>query len=408
MVVVNYSRGIFKVATAIYFFSINLASGGFYQHRGYIHRQHKLFLGPNSYIDVAVERSGSERSKKEQRLVVGLNKYSHDSSICAADAETGEVLFYLSKERLSRRKHDGGPTGTLVEEMLHTLDLDVDCIERVVVNNHHHRVLPMEESLEQLEWQVALGINHDEDTLDELNLLSNLDNKLELSHHLAHAYSAAAQAPFDRGLVVVMDGMGETYGAMANAKYNSDDQYICDLAFDEEYINIPHDIRDRIAHSRHGWREGESVYTFVREASGNGLLVKPFFKRWIEEKTPPVLYNHGFENMESIGAVYSKASSHIFGDWNACGKVMGLAPWYSKWVPDGEKLVSTMSGKVFVDDGDDKFRINSAAFQGEPLIGSSFEFNEDTEPCEMTKRAISCAESVQRGERKISSNVPQF
>jgi len=64
----------------------------------------------------------------------------------------------------------------------------------------------------------------------------------------------------------------------ANAKYNSDDQYICDLAFDEEYINIPHDIRDRRAHSRHGWREGESVYTFVREASGNGLLVKPFFQ----------------------------------------------------------------------------------------------------------------------------------
>jgi predicted NodU family carbamoyl transferase len=32
-----------------------------------------------------------------------------------------------------------------------------------------------------------------------------------LSHHLAHAYSTAAQAPFDWGLRVVMDGVGETY-----------------------------------------------------------------------------------------------------------------------------------------------------------------------------------------------------
>ena len=40
---------------------------------------------------------------------------------------------------------------------------------------------------------------------------------LELSHHLAHVWSAVAQAPFNKGLVVVMDGMGETYGAMRAA-----------------------------------------------------------------------------------------------------------------------------------------------------------------------------------------------
>jgi predicted NodU family carbamoyl transferase len=31
--------------------------------------------------------------------------------------------------------------------------------------------------------------------------------KLELSHHLAHAWAAAGTAPFDEGLVLVMDGM---------------------------------------------------------------------------------------------------------------------------------------------------------------------------------------------------------
>ena len=44
---------------------------------------------------------------------------------------------------------------------------------------------------------------------------------------------------------------------------------------------------------------------------------QPVFKRFTEENTPPTLYNHGFENMDSLGGVYSRASSHIFGDWNA-------------------------------------------------------------------------------------------
>ena len=47
------------------------------------------------------------------------------------------------------------------------------------------------------------------------------------------------------------------------------------------------------------------------------LTYQPIFKRFTQENSPPTLYNHGFENMDSLGAVYSRASSHIFGDWNA-------------------------------------------------------------------------------------------
>lgn len=92
----------------------------------------------------------------------------------------------------------------------------------------------------------------------------------------------------------------------------------------------------------------------------SSCVLKPVFKRWSRERSPPELYNHGFENMESIGttvysfqvnyifvllssgcrkqytntffegAVYSRISSQILGDWNACGKVMGLAAWADK------------------------------------------------------------------------------
>ena len=53
------------------------------------------------------------------------------------------------------------------------------------------------------------------------------------------------------------------------------------------------------------------------ERNRDTKTAKPVFKRFTEENSPPALYNHGFENMDSVGAVYSRASSHIFGDWNA-------------------------------------------------------------------------------------------
>jgi carbamoyltransferase len=37
-----------------------------------------------------------------------------------------------------------------------------------------------------------------------------------------------------------------------------------------------------------------------------------------------------FYNMPGLGALYSRASSYIFGDWNKCGELMGLAPYGRK------------------------------------------------------------------------------
>ena len=34
-----------------------------------------------------------------------------------------------------------------------------------------------------------------------------------------------------------------------------------------------------------------------------------------------------FYNMAGLGALYSRASSYIFADWNKCGELMGLAPY---------------------------------------------------------------------------------
>jgi len=315
------------------------------------------------------------------KLVLGINKYSHDTTLCAANYDTGEVLFALSKERLSRKKHQGGNVATLVETCLDQLELDLDNIEKVVFNNHHHRVLHMEQNIQHMEWEVGMNINEgcENGYTDEENLLMDVESKLEISHHLAHAYSAAVQSPFEEGLVVVMDGIGETYRTMKEAIEKGDKNYVSDLQFEGDFECIPNDIQEKSGKSIFDWREAESAYEFTK--SSHSISVKPIFKRFVEERSPPVLYNHGFENMESAGALYSRASSHIFGDWNACGKVMGLAPWMGhKWmIPcnddnDGVEEIAAeplkhpiMTGQIYKE-GDDGMQFDRSAMMGAPYF----------------------------------------
>lgn len=226
----------------------------------------------------------------DTRLVLGINKYSHDATLCAADAQTGEVLFAMSKERLTRRKHDGGNVASLVELCLEQLDLDVDNVERVVMNNHHHRILPfVEANVEHMEWEEGLGINGGVEGgyTDEYNLLNEVEDKLELSHHLAHAYSAAAQCPFDKGMVVVMDGMGETYRTMQRAAECEDGTYVSDLSLCAEGTQfVPADISERAGKSYFDWREAESVYTFEKDGKDLNIKVRVKGRSFGTEQMP--------------------------------------------------------------------------------------------------------------------------
>jgi hypothetical protein len=216
------------------------------------------------------------------QLVLGINKYSHDTTLCAADASTSQVLFAISKERISRSKHDGGNIATLVETCLDTLDLNLDNVVKVVMNNHHHRILPLiEGDIDHMEWEEGLGINGgvEDGYSDEYNVLDSVEDKCELSHHLAHAYSACAQAPFNTGMVVVMDGMGETYRVMKMAEEIGDETYVSDFTLcsgsDEMIEILPRDLDKLAAKSYFDWREAESVYTFRKDE--NGLEVKVSF-----------------------------------------------------------------------------------------------------------------------------------
>jgi carbamoyltransferase len=53
-----------------------------------------------------------------------------------------------------------------------------------------------------------------------------------------------------------------------------------------------------------------------------------------------------FYNMPGLGALYSRASTYIFGDWNKCGELMGLAPYGRR--EQVKHLLQLTDGKLHV------------------------------------------------------------
>ena len=84
---------------------------------------------------------------KSPRLIIGVNKYSHDTSICIVDAFQQKILFSQAKERITGRKHDGGGISALIKYGLEYIQADMEDIHTVVSNNHHFRVRPFEARL---------------------------------------------------------------------------------------------------------------------------------------------------------------------------------------------------------------------------------------------------------------------
>ena len=233
-------------------------------------------------------------------LIVGVNKYSHDAACCIVDSRSGNILFTQAKERISSRKHDGGSVGSIVRYGLESIGAKLIDVATVVSNNHHFRVEPFEQ---RLSFNKALNYIAQEND-NEYTLFPGAE-RLELSHHLAHAWSVVGTAPFDRGVALVMDGMGESRKAMVEDMMGFEEKsgdYMHDLKLLRSLGLQESDLYNHVALSPAStYREAETAYTFDRSKG----IITPVFKRWARERSPSELYNHGFENMESIGNSYS-------------------------------------------------------------------------------------------------------
>jgi len=229
---------------------------------------------------------------KQHTYVLGLNTYDHDVSACLL--RDGEIAFGIMKERITREKHASGFYKPVIDYCLEAEGITMDDIDLVVRNCY---ILPVPEMEDRLVYQDMPGFLPEYERGDAFKhpwFRANSNKIVTISHHLAHAYSAFAVSPFDEGVVMIVDGVGS---------YRSD--------VDETFPAS--DTASPLA------RESESYYKF------SGTKLECLKKVWMEPDRG--FLSDEFYNMPGLGALYSRASSYVFGDWNKCGELMGLAPY---------------------------------------------------------------------------------
>lgn len=243
--------------------------------------------------------------------VLGINAYDHDVSACLL--RNGEIAFAIAKERITREKHATGFHQEVIDYCLGAEGITLADVDLVVRNCY---VLPLEDLETRLLYEdIPEFLSSHERTLTKSDpLFRSTSNKVvTVSHHLAHAYSAFAACPFDEGVVMIVDGVGN---------YASD-------------IREPGQLTESVNPLA---RESESYYSF------RGSELKTLRKVWLD----PVrgFLSDEFYFMPGLGALYSRVSSYIMADWNKCGEIMGLAP-YGR--PHGHKpLIGLENGELAV------------------------------------------------------------
>ena len=232
------------------------------------------------------------------KYILGLNTYDHDVSACLL--RDGALAYAIEKERITREKHATGFYKEVIDYCLDAEGITLDDIELVVGNCY---ILPVGEMEDRLVYQDMPGFLPDYERADAgthalfrsgTGADSGAGKAISISHHLAHAYSAFAVCPFEDGAIMIVDGVG-SYRSDVMETYPAEDNG-SPLA-----------------------RESESYYTF----RGNDLQCLK--KVWMEPDRG--FLSDEFTNMAGLGALYSRASTYIFGDWNKCGELMGLAPY---------------------------------------------------------------------------------
>ncbi len=224
--------------------------------------------------------------------VLGINAYDHDVSACLL--KDGVPLVAINKERLTRVKHDSGFYRDPVAYCLLAADITLDDVALVIRNSY---LLPVGELERRFLSQVGSELMTPVDRSQAMRsalFLAGPPKVIDISHHLAHAYSAFACSPFESGACMVVDGVGS---------HREDVLEDVPAASDASPLA----------------RESESYYAF------DGKSLRTHTKAWLQPTKS--LVNDDFFIMKGLGALYSRVSSYIFGHWNRCGEVMGLAPF---------------------------------------------------------------------------------
>jgi carbamoyltransferase len=159
------------------------------------------------------------------KIVLGISSYYHDSS--AAILKGNEIVAAVQQERVSRIKNDRDFPFAAIKECLALADLQLQDIDLIVyyekpylkfdrIVNSILRNTPYGRVAFQgliSNWSLNARGKLSETISGELMKIDSSfrpnDRIIFSSHHLSHAASAYFPSPFDKALVITLDGVGE-------------------------------------------------------------------------------------------------------------------------------------------------------------------------------------------------------
>lgn len=209
---------------------------------------------------------------------------SHNGS--AVLLKNGRVCVGIEKERISRKKHDGGNDTLAIQYCLDAEGIQLSDVALVV--------------------QCANFDIPNRNQFRGERIFSNSDTPkiVNISHHLAHAYSAVGTSPFSECAVMVIDGCGSPLDQFLSI-HPEQEKYI-DTAFLKETQMLCE--KDSFYHF-----DGQKLIPLLKDFSPMSQAVTN------ELKLPTTQH--------SIGGFYASVSHYVFGDMDDVGKLMGLAPF---------------------------------------------------------------------------------
>jgi carbamoyltransferase len=148
---------------------------------------------------------------------MGISCYYHDSAIAVVDDD--EISFAIHEERLSRVKHDARFPVRAIGAALDALELDINDFDRIVF--YEDPAVKLRRLWDQVidYWPRSRRIfdddiprfaQHKMPIAVQLRHHFNYLGTVEFSeHHRSHAASAFFTSPFERAIVLTLDGVGE-------------------------------------------------------------------------------------------------------------------------------------------------------------------------------------------------------
>ena len=228
---------------------------------------------------------------------IGLNIGSHDSSVALIKSEGDRPLDIeiVLSERISKKKHQGQFPFSALRQLKknHTQILNELPENHVAVNSigKSSIVTEVQYSSNFSQYGELIRLHN----LQKFSSLSN-DQISFITHHLCHAYSVLAQCPYEQGLIIVSDGMGNYNSAFSQSHEESS---VIDSSIIQGY-------------------ESMSIYLMDK---GNIIPISKIFS-----KNRETLEN-GLTLKDGLGSLFESVSTLIFGNWEYSGKVMGLSAY---------------------------------------------------------------------------------